>query len=224
MVTEAQKRLADLLRSAFWPKPAPEATYEEKLDFIINSQEAQTILLARLVEIGEQLIGEVPMVIEPKIVPGLVSVPLDPEVLNRAIQAIMPTGKLKIETVVLTFSCPAGVATSIILPLLPGWYCTRREINYSSDFYDPNIIGMVYADGRLITPLGIALSAPGPIDFGEFYVKKRDVSFIITNGTATDLVLTVHYITCHMEKTYYDEFYAPIVEYMYKALEGVARG
>ncbi|GAI88626.1 unnamed protein product, partial [marine sediment metagenome] len=27
-----------------------------------------------------------------------------------------------------------------------------------------------------------------------------------------------------LEKSYYDEFYAPIMEYMYKALEGVARG
>ncbi|GAJ05716.1 unnamed protein product, partial [marine sediment metagenome] len=151
-------------------RAAPEDETGQKLDYLADLAETQVQQLQRLVEIGEQLIGEVPIVIEPKIVPGLVSIPLDPEVLNRAIQAIAPMGKLKIETVVLTFSCPAGIATSITLPLVPGWYCTRREISYSCDFYDPNIVGYLYADGRLVTPLGVALSAPGIMDFGEFYV------------------------------------------------------
>ncbi|GAJ16032.1 unnamed protein product, partial [marine sediment metagenome] len=88
----------------------------------------------------------------------------------------------------------------------------------------PDIVGYLYADGRLVTPLGVALSVAGIMDFGEFYVKRRDVAFTIVNGTAEDMVLTVHYITSHLEKTYYDEFYAPIMEYMYSILEGVARG
>ena len=62
------------------------------------------------------------------------------------------------------------------------------------------------------------------MDFGEYFVKRRSVRFETINGTATDALLTWVKVSTIIEKSFYDEFYAPIIEYMYKALEGVAYG
>ncbi len=197
--------------------PPPAAPPDVKLDYIIQQ-------LQRLVEIGEQIIGEVPIVIEPKIVPGLVSVPLDPAILNRAIQAMRLKGKAWFPTTSFAWLCAAGAPTDYTITLPEGLLSTEREGLLSSDFYDPNILVNVYADDERITPYPIQLTREIPMDFGEYFLKRRSVRFETINGTATDALLTWVKVSTIIEKSFYDEFYQPIIEYMYKALEGVAHG
>lgn len=199
------------------PPPLPTAPPEVQLNFIVQQ-------LYRLVQIGEQLIGQVPIVLEPKIVPGLVSVPLDPEVLNRAIQAVTPLGKARFGTTRGAVLCPAGLTTSWTHYMMTNYYCTDREIYFSADFYDPLIVVNIYVDDHLVTPYGIQLTGPGPLNFGDYYVKKTKVDVVAVNATATPCVISSHWNWTSLEKSFYDEFYRPILNYMYRSLEEVARG
>lgn len=197
--------------------PPPAVPPEVKLDFIIQQ-------LQRLVEIGEQLIGQVPIVIEPKIVPGLVSVPLEPEILNHAIQAMRIKGESFFPTVRLTWSCPAGATTIFPIGVPAGYVCTCTTYVISSDFYDPNILVNAFVDDELMTPFGIILTGLSEMDYAEHHIKHREVRFETTNNTATNAQLSVHVKACFLEKSYYEQFYVPIINYMRSVLEGVAYG
>ncbi len=205
-------------------RPAKAAAPDEKLDFIVESQSLIAQELQRLVQIGEQLIGEVPIVIEPKIMPSLVSIPLEPALLNRAIQAMRHQGKAWFPTLKLAWSCAAGAITDFPLDLPANTIATCNFWELSSDFYDPDIVVNVYVDDGLVTPNGIALTGPTKVDYGEYYVKSRGVFISTNNPTATDAILSYEGQGCFLEKSFYEEFYAPIIDYMHRVLEGVAYG
>ncbi|GAI40872.1 unnamed protein product, partial [marine sediment metagenome] len=195
----------------------PDAPVEEKLNYIANQ-------LYRLVGIGEQLIGQVPIVIEPKIMPSLVSIPLEPALLNRAIQAMRHQGKAWFPTLKLAWLCAAGAITEFPFYLPRDTIATCNFYELSSDFYDPDIVVNVYVDDGLTTPSGIALTGPTKVDYGEYYVKSRGVFISTDNPTATDAILSYEGQGCFLEKSFYEEFYAPIIDYMHRVLEGVAYG
>jgi len=157
----------------------------------------------------------------PEIMPALVTIPLDPEVLNRALQA-MKLGNTSFPTTRFVWVCPAGVTTIYTISLPEGLVCTRRTGILSSDFYDPNILVYQYVDGQLATPYPIPLTGETEIDSGEYYVKHRDLRFIVINGTAFNATLSWLKVSSLMEKSFYDSFYVPIIEYMFRTLEGVA--
>ncbi len=205
-------------------RAAPEDETGQKLDYLADLAEAQVQQLQRLVEIAEQLIGEVPIVLEPKIVPGLVSIPLEPKALNHAIQAMSLHGVSFFPTIRLTWLCPAGATTIFPISIPEGYIATCTDYGFSSDFYDPNITVNQYVDDRLLTPYGIALTGPIAMEYAEYYVKHKDVVIETINNTATDAQLSFHVYACFLEKSFYEEFYAPIMEYMHSALEGVAHG
>ncbi len=179
------------------PPPLPAAPPDEKLDYIIQQ-------LQRL--------------------PGLISIPLDPAMLNRAIMAMGLKGKASFPTVRAAWSCPAGMTTEVVFPMTPGWYCTSTFITITSDFYDPNITVFVSADDAPVTPWGVVLTGPCEISYGDYFVKRKSVAISTVNNTATDAVLSELCYGQMLEKYFYEEFYAPIIEYMHAALEGVARG
>lgn len=206
-------------------RPAKAAPENEKLDYLIDLQTTMVQELQKLVVIGEQLIGEVPIVIEPKIVPGLVSVPLDPEMINRALQAMGLKGKTQFPNIKHFFACPAGTTTEFPLGLPTGYYCTCCLCTISSDYYHPDISVKVYVDDEDLTPWGYCLTGPSTLCYGEYHVKKRLVLYEVTNNTTTDAGITVAIEPiCLVEKGFYEEFYVPIIEYMAKALKGVAYG
>ncbi|GAH57609.1 unnamed protein product, partial [marine sediment metagenome] len=205
-------------------RPAEAAPENEKLQYLIDLQTTMVQQLQRLVQIAEQLIGEVPIIIEPKITPSLVSIPLDPEVLNRALQAMGLKGQIWVPTIRQSWACPAGATTVFPLGVPSGFVDTRRIGTLSSDFYDPNVSVQVFVDDSLVTPFGIALTGQSTVDFGEFFVKHREILISTTNNTATDAVLTLEVTPSFLLESFYEEFYRPIIEYMYRSLQGVAYG
>ncbi|MBA7554554.1 hypothetical protein ES705_47178 [subsurface metagenome] len=108
--------------------------------------------------------------------------------------------------------------------LAPGWYCVSTYVTITADFYHPDITVYVYADDVPITPWGVVLTGPCEISYGDYFVKRKDVRIVTTNNTATDAVLSELCYGQMLEKSFYEEFYAPIIEYMHAALQGVARG
>ncbi len=205
-------------------RPAAAAPENEKLDYLVEGQLLMVQQLQRLVEIGEQLTGQVPIVIEPKIVPNLVTVPLEPRVLNHAIQAMGLHGVSLFPTTRATWLCPAGATTDIITPMPEGFVATCTDYILSSDFYDPNMLVSVFVDDRLITPFGLALTGVTPMEYGEYYVKHKDIRVSTFNNTAVNAQLSLTTYICLLEKSFYERFYHPIIKYMFSALEGVAYG
>ena len=155
---------------------------------------------------------------------GLVTIPLDPEVLNRALQAMKLKGLMSFPTTRFTWLCAAGAITNFTVFMPEGLVCTRRMGTLTSNFYDPNITVLCFVDGELATPYPIPLTGEVVVDLGEYYVKHRDLRFTVVNATVTNALLSWTKVSSLMEKSFYESFYVPIIEYVYKTLEGVAHG
>ena len=202
--------------------PPPEGNWT----YLLKLLEAIAVGVARLVEIAEQftLPGAPPITIEAKLKAGMVFMPLDPEGLNGAIQAMRLEGQTTFPTSKLSWACPAGVVTDFTLTMPANYVDTRRLCRITSDFYDPAVTLNVFVDGHSATPQGIALTGATTVDYGEFYVKTIDVRFSVNNASAVNAVVTLEQVAALMEKSFYEEFYAPLMNYMYSRLKEVASG
>lgn len=201
--------------------PPPEGNWP----YLFKLLEAIAVGVARLVEIAEKFsLGELPVTVEATLKAGMVFVPLDPEALNGAIQAMRLKGMSMFPQTRLAWAIPAGVTTDFTLTMPANFVDTRRFCMVSSDFYDPAIVLNIFVDGQPATPQGVAITGPTTIDFGEFYVKHDNVRFSTVNGTGTNAVLSLQNVGALMEKSFYDEFYAPLLTYMYDKLKEVVGG
>ena len=181
--------------------------------------------VGRLVDIAEGLVEEVPkFTVKAELKAGMVFVPQDPEALNGIIQAMRLKGLTMFPQTRLAWAIPAGVTTDFTLTNPANYVCTRRLGLITSDFYDPLIVLNVFVDGELATPQGVAITGASAIDFGEFYVKHTDIRFSTLNGSATNAIMSLQIVPALMEKSFYDEFYAPLISYMYNQLKEVVGG
>jgi len=216
--------LAGILAS----KPVAAAPPEDWVKYAITLWEGMLTALKRLVEIAEAYAPGAPELPPINIIaqmkPGMIFVPLDPEGLNGAIQAMRLKGQTTFPMSRVAWACPAGVTTNFTLTVPANFVDTRRYCRLTSDFYDPNVIVNIFVDDTLATPQGIALTGATTVDFGEFYVKTISIRIQTANGTATPAVVSLEIVPSLLEKSFYEEFYAPIMEYMYKSLLEVASG
>jgi len=198
---------------------------EANWPYLLKLLEAIAQGVARLVDIAEMFVGGAPPITVTAVMkPGMVFVPLDPEGLNGAIQAMRLKGMTLFPQIRLAWAIPAGVTTDFTLTMPLNYIDTRRLCRITSDFYDPAIVLNIFVDGELATPQGVAITGATTIDFGEFYVKHTDIRFSTLNGSAVNAVLSLEVVPALMEKSFYDEFYAPIMQYMYAQLKEVAGG
>ena len=204
---------------------AQAAPAEGNWPYLLQLLEAIAEGVGRLVNIAEGFTGEAPEIkIIAEMKPGMVFVPQDPETLNGIIQAMRLKGQTMFPQTRLAWAIPFGVTTDFTLTNPVNYVCTRRLGLITSDFYDPAIILNVFVDGDLVTPQGVALTGATTIDFGEFYVKHTDIRFSTLNGTAVDAVMSLQIVPALMEKSFYEEFYAPLISYMYAQLKEVVSG
>lgn len=184
--------------------------------------------VARLVDIAEAYAPGAPetppITIIAEMKPGMVFVPQDPEALNGIIQAMRLKGLTMFPQTRLAWAIPLGVTTNFTLTMPANYIDTRRLCLITSDFYDPAIVLNIFVDGELVTPQGVALTGASTIDFGEFYVKHENIRFSTLNGSAVNAVMSLQIVPALMEKSFYDEFYAPLILYMYNKLKEVVSG
>lgn len=202
--------------------PPPEGNWT----YLLKLLEAIAVGVARLAEIAENYApGQIPPInIIAEVKPGMVFVPLDPEGLNGVIQAMRLEGQTTFPTSKLSWACPAGVVTDFTLTMPANYVDARRLCRVTSDFYDPAVTLNVFVDGHSATPQGIALTGATTVDYGEFYIKTIDVRFSVNNASAVNAVVTLEQVAALMEKSFYEEFYAPLLSYMYSRLKEVAGG
>ena len=155
------------------------------------------------------------------------SLPIDPEILNRQMQAASPLlgGKLMIPNYRLCILVPAGEKREIPFKLPSGFYCTRRSpLHFDSDYYRNNITINVSCDGRKINPFPLPLTAPFSVNFGLYYLKKYDVVIELINNATTDANISFMVIPHLMDKELYDTWYFPIVKASQERLTALAKG
>jgi len=158
--------------------------------------------------------------------PITLSVPIDPEFLNRQMQAASPqlTGGLRIPNYRLAFLVSSGETVEVPFPLPTGWTCTRRSpLQFDSDYYHENLTVDVYCDGMKVNPYAMPLTAPFEVDFGVYYVKKERIDITFTNNTDTDATVSFQVIANLMTDDLYANWYEPLVSSAQELLTTLAR-
>lgn len=200
------------------PRPAPAAPIEEKIEYLLDLQE-------RLVKIWEQLIGQVPIVIEPQLLPAYASITIEPRTITDFIQVVAPLGKCQSYSVAFTMAAPAGTTSQYIYRLPSGWVSIiRLDYIYTSDFYDPNLTleAWIEEERRPVTLGPLPLTGPRSMKV-EMVVKHYGMDWELVNATATDALITLELQALWLEKSYYEDFYKPLIEKIYNAAEALIR-
>ena len=162
--------------------------------------------------------------------PIVMAIPLDPEALNRQMQAaakmfrLVPR-ELMIPNFRLAFLVPAGEAVEVPFELPFNYVCTRRSpLRFESTHYSKDITVDIWVDEpkNKVNPYPMPLDHPFEVDFGTHYVKEHLVHITIENGTDVDATVTLHVVAHIMSRRLYDEWYAPIIRFAQEQLDKVA--
>jgi len=159
-------------------------------------------------------------------VPVTLSVPIDPEFLNRQMQAASPrlAGGLRIPNYRLAFLVSAGETVEVPFPLPKGFTCTRRSpLHFDSDYYHEDLTVDVSVDGVKINPYAMPLTASFEVDFGTYYIKRERVDITFTNDTNTDATVSFQVIAHLMTDDIYASWYAPLVDSAQELLTTLAK-
>jgi len=190
------------------PPPAPTSTPGEKLDYVIRQ-------LQRLVELAEALLGK-----NAQVIPTVFSIPLDPlELTMTSMQEMGPSGEgsfpSSFPTTPLTWPVLAGATVDHVIGIPEGTVELSTSCVLASDFYDPNIAVTVSVDDdKVVTPIPLALTRPSPITFGSNYAKRVQIVVHVFNNTATDITLTLELHPRIVEKSLFDAFQRPLIDYV----------
>ena len=153
------------------------------------------------------------------------SIPLDPESLNRQLQAVSPRMRddIRIPNYRLTYFVKAGGTVEVPFTLPVGFFCTRRSpLRFESNYYHKDLLVEVKCDGASVNPYSLRLTAPFEIDFGTYYLKRERIDITFKNNTVNDAEVTFQ-VTAHIisNKIYHD-WYEPIINVSYELLKAVA--
>jgi len=154
------------------------------------------------------------------------SIPLDPEYLNRQLQAVAHQlrGMMMIPNFRLTVLVPAGMTVEIPFPLPKGYVCTRRSpLHFESDYYSRDITIDVFCDGIKVNPFPLSLTGPFDVDFGMYYVKKERVDIVIRNASTTDAEVTFQVIPHIITRELYEEWYEPLTRMAFDVLSEMVK-
>jgi len=158
-----------------------------------------------------------------------VPLPLDPDALLHAIQAMAQEpevqGQATFPTYSVTWLAPAGGTGSLSLTLPAGWYGVHRSpIRLTStnaagaEYYHRDITANVFADGVLVNPSPLSLTGPVEVEWGQFYLKKVGIEIQVTNGTATDAYITMWVRATFLRRELYETFFRPLVKEHWRVL------
>ncbi len=142
-------------------------------------------------------------------------IPMEPETVNRIMQAYAGErpGEFFFPNYQLTFLVPAGATVVFIYNIPANFVCTRQKYSkILSDYYHPDIAVMLYVDGASVTPFPASLAQPLEFDYGEHYVKRRNVTIQMTNNSARDAQLTFFTFCSIIHVDIYERWYRLLVE------------
>ena len=145
----------------------------------------------------------------------VVTIPVDPEVVNRILTFARFLGKAKTVIFTLSASAPSGQATTFLLTIpqnevdllvQPG----RVVTNYTN----PSLLVDLWIDGtKLTVPYEAALVEPAlEVDFGQFYFAQNQIQIVITNDSGTTAEVSTSLGVLRIDQDFFfNKFYVPLV-------------
>jgi hypothetical protein len=161
----------------------------------------------------------------------VLAVPIDPEALNRHLQAVshMLRDPVVGDQVVtpnfrLAVLLPSYTAVMLVIVVPSGWVCTRQRgfLRFESNYYSENILITVKSDGRDVTSTPFPLTGPIDLDFGAYYVKMDRVEVSLINLSGVDAMITVQISPNLMRDTIYNTIYEPVTRRAHELLVELA--
>ena len=153
------------------------------------------------------------------------SLPLDPEVLNRLLTVARFLGK----TVAGVFSLSVtakGDGTPAILATYPYPNTVNlflEDLYWTTSYASPLVRVQAVIDGTVVTTptdLGLA-SATGRIALGQFYYVQQSALFTVVNTSGTDATVSVQADGMVIDADFWRQFYVPLLTKDIEAMEGM---
>lgn len=153
------------------------------------------------------------------------AITLSPEAIIDFIQVGAPQGQLQVFGFAVPIACAAGTTVTWSFRLPRGWVSiARTPYRFTSDFYDVGLTVqlLIEEEMRSITWGALPMTGPREVLF-DFTPKAYGMDVIITNGTATDALVTGEATVVWVERSYWENFYKPVMAALYRAAEGVTK-
>lgn len=153
--------------------------------------------------------------------------PISPESLNDQLQAAAEKLRDSVKTpnYRLSLFVPAKSVLEVPFSLPRGWICTRRSpLRFESSYYGTDLLIDVYCDKERVNPFPMPMTGPFDVDFGQYYVKRREVKIVITNNSSTDAVVTFQVVPFLISEELYAKWYRPLIELSLKMTEALIGG
>lgn len=158
------------------------------------------------------------------IVPPTISLPIDPEVVSRAVQASAKEGQADFPMNRFVALLPAGGTISVPLYVRTGFVgITLRPIKLKCDYHTPLAVINVYIDDtKLATPYGLPLSEDIEIPTSQYWMCHYDLLITAVNASAHNILVTLDNQAGVIEKSLFETFYEPLLTYSKDLLAAVA--
>ena len=200
-------------------------------DLMPTAQEVAKALLEQLVSQAADSTGDSIKLVSKYGIPIVLTLPLpiDPETLNRAIQAISNPGEVDFPIYRGSYLIPAGTTSTATFYARPGFVATVGSAwNVYSSYYDEDgdkILIWIYVNDNIkITkeenpiPLTGALQIP----FYQYYTGLYNAVVKVENSSPKDILLTVDVQLGLIQKSLWEEFYMPMIRFGWSNLLDVA--
>ena len=156
-----------------------------------------------------------------------VKLPILPKELITLLEATAKSlpGKVRVVPSRASVTVPAGYTYRITVNIPAGWVSVAVEsLKILSDYYSSDLLMDVWVDGYKVNPFPLPISAPIDVNFGAYYVQRRQINIDLYNFTNQDATLTIDCISCLLDPKLFENFFEPLIMLSYKALEKLARG
>lgn len=129
-----------------------------------------------------------------------------------------PEGRLKVLSIALAISIPAGTTVDMAFRVEENWASIfRTPMLWTSNYYDDDLTIQAWMeqDRIPVTQGAIPFNGPRTLDIG-FAIKRFGMDFQYVNNTPIDAIVTVECSDVFMEEQYCEEFYVPLMNYIYR--------
>ncbi len=153
-----------------------------------------------------------------------IKLPLTPKEIIEVLEATAQSfpGKLRIIPSRATISVPAGFEYTIVVTVPSGWVSIgSKGIQIFSDYYSEDILMDVWVDGYKVNQYPIPISAPIKVDFGTYYIQRREINVVLTNFSDKDATLTIDCVAYLLDQKLFDDLFLPLVKLNYVKLKEV---
>lgn len=161
----------------------------------------------------------------------VLSLPVDPAVLCRAVQSSANRGQFDAPIYRFAGVVPAGTVTIVNLMAREGFVGVMvSPVSLYSSIHDPRIVVRIYIDDSInATPDGLPMTVDGEIPNSQYWLVYYGIRFEVTNTSPFDVLLTLDSQAGVVEKTLFDKFYLPMLtrfsyDPLYRMVEETAVG